>query len=99
VTGREQLFFGDLCIKSISDHSITGSPYLGQSNVIELDLPAIFKIESYRNNILANVFNNETWSGKGHPTGGWTAVIFIPSGTPPNAPNPTIQTMVIRLDP
>ena len=67
VTVREQPFFGDLCIKSISDYSITGSPYLGQSNGIQLDLPAIFKIEVYRNNILKNTFNNEAWKGEGQP--------------------------------
>ncbi|MCX6287398.1 MAG: hypothetical protein NTY96_09815 [Bacteroidetes bacterium] len=67
VTVREQPFFGDLCIKSIADYSINGSPYLLQSNGIQLDLPAIFKIEVYRNNILMNVFNNEAWNGEGQP--------------------------------
>ena len=67
VTVREQPFFGDLCIKSISDYSIQGSPYLGQSHGIQLDLPAIFKIEVYRNNVLMNVFNNEAWKGEGQP--------------------------------
>jgi len=38
VTVREQPFFGDICINSIADYSIPGSPYLGQSNGVQLDL-------------------------------------------------------------
>ena len=67
VTVREQPMFGDLCIKSIADYSIQGSPYLAQSNGIQLDMPAIFKIEVYRNNVLMNTFNNEAWHGEGQP--------------------------------
>ncbi len=67
VTVREQPFFGDLCIKSIADYSIPGSPYLLQSNHIQLDLPAIFKIDVYRNTIFMNTFNNEAWNGEGQP--------------------------------
>ncbi|MCX6283926.1 MAG: hypothetical protein NTW31_06815, partial [Bacteroidetes bacterium] len=67
VTVREQPFFGDICIQSIADYSIPGSPYLGQSNGVQPDLPAIFKIEVYRNNILVNTFTNEAWKGEGQP--------------------------------
>ena len=31
--------------------------------------------------------------------GGWAAIIFIPVGTPPNATQPTIQTMIVKIDP
>ncbi len=67
VTLREQPFFGDLCIKSIADYSIPGSPYLSQSNGIQIDLPAIFKIDVYRNNVLVNSFSNAAWHGEGQP--------------------------------
>jgi hypothetical protein len=67
VTVREQPFFGDLCIKSIADYSISGSPYLGQIHGIQLDLPAIFKIDVYRNHTFMNTFNNEAWKGEGQP--------------------------------
>ncbi len=67
VTLREQPFFGDICIQSIADYSIPGSPYLGQSNGIQPDLPAIFRIDVYRNHILMNSFNNEAWKGEGQP--------------------------------
>ena len=33
------------------------------------------------------------------PTGGWANVIFIPTGTPANAPSAAIQTMLIQVDP
>ena len=67
VTVREQPFFGDICIQSIADYSIPGSPYLGQSNGIQLDLPAIFRIDVYRNHVLMNSFSNEAWKGEGQP--------------------------------
>ena len=31
--------------------------------------------------------------------GGWAAVIFVPAGTPTNAPTATLQTMFIQIDP
>ena len=33
------------------------------------------------------------------PPGGYATIIFIPVGTLPNAPSPTIQTMFIKIDP
>jgi len=33
------------------------------------------------------------------PTGGWACIIFIPHGTPANAPTAAIQTMFIKIDP
>lgn len=33
------------------------------------------------------------------PPGGWACIIFIPTGTPSNAMNPTVQTMFIKIDP
>jgi hypothetical protein len=33
------------------------------------------------------------------PPGGWAAIIFIPTGTPPDATQATVQTMIIKIDP
>jgi hypothetical protein len=33
------------------------------------------------------------------PSGGWATIIFVPTGTLPSAPSPTIQTMFIKVDP
>ena len=51
--------------------------------------------------VMTQMKNDANTYGSGYkvPTGGWAAVVFIPTGTPGNAPNPTIQTMFIRLDP
>ncbi len=65
VVVREETFFGDLCIKSTADY--VGSLYAGQSGGLKLDMPAIFKIEVYRNGTLQQTFSNETWKGEGQP--------------------------------
>jgi hypothetical protein len=31
--------------------------------------------------------------------GGWATIIFVPHGTPSNAPAPAVQTMIIKIDP
>ncbi len=62
---REETFFGDICIKQLSDY--TGSLYAQQSNGLQLDMPAIAKIEVYRNGILQQTFSNEAWKGEGQP--------------------------------
>ena len=44
--------------------------------------------------------NMDTYGSNYIPSpGGWAAIIFIPIGTLSNAPAPTIQTMIIKLDP
>jgi len=65
VTVRQQAFFGDLCIKNISDY--IGSPYASQSNGLQPDVPAIFKIEVWRNGTLMSTFDNSAWLGVGQP--------------------------------
>jgi len=62
---REETFFGDICIKNINDY--VGSLYAQQSQGLQLDMPAIFKIEAYRNGVLTGSFNNEAWKGEGQP--------------------------------
>lgn len=69
---REQYFFGDFCIKSIADYSIIGSPYLEQSNGVQLDMPALCKIEVWQKNgsnaySLKNTYDNLAWHGEGQP--------------------------------
>jgi hypothetical protein len=65
VTVREQFFFGDICIKSLSDYD--GSPYMNQSNGLQLDMPAIAKIEVWRNGVKMGEYTNESWYGEGQP--------------------------------
>ncbi len=62
---REQYFFGDFCIKSIAEY--TGSLYAQQSNGVQLDMPAIFKIEVYQNGVLKATYDNAAWLGEGQP--------------------------------
>jgi hypothetical protein len=62
---REQFFYGDFCIKSLKDYA--GSIYENQSNGIKLDMPAIAKIEVWRNGVLAGEYSNESWYGEGKP--------------------------------
>ncbi|MEI7501456.1 MAG: hypothetical protein WCK84_13535 [Bacteroidota bacterium] len=65
---REQNFFGDFCIKEVKDYDGTNtpgvtSPYvtvLGGANNILLDLPAIFQIKVYRDNVLTGTFDNNS---------------------------------------
>jgi len=44
---REECFFGDICVKDLSDttgYAMPGSYYLNQSTGIQIDMPAIFKV-------------------------------------------------------
>lgn len=62
---HEEAFFGDLCIKNTSDY--IGSLYEQQSTGLQYDMPAICKIEVWRDGILQQTFSNETWNGEGQP--------------------------------
>lgn len=62
---REQFFFGDICLKSIKDY--VGSPYENQENGLMLDMPAIAKIEVWRNGVKMGEYSNEAWFGEGQP--------------------------------
>jgi len=55
---REQCFFGDFCVKHPADY--TGSDYEEQSTGLQIDMPAIFKIMAYKNDVL--VPYNETFT-------------------------------------
>ena len=70
---REQCFFGDICIKKLSDY--VGSMYELQSQGLQLDMPAIAKIEVWQNTSkypnqgfeLMGTYDNEDWYGEGAP--------------------------------
>ena len=69
---RNQVFFGDLCAKDYALY--TGSDYALQhtvsgGNPLQPDMPAIFKIDVYRNSTLFSSNNNDStgWYGVGRP--------------------------------
>ncbi len=62
---REQNFFGDFCIKNLADYA--NSPYAQQSNGVQYDMPAIFKIELWHNGTLKATYDNSAWHGEGQP--------------------------------
>ncbi len=62
-TVREQVFFGDISVKHPSDYA--GSLYAQQSNGLQVDMPAIFKIKVYRNGVFLISYNNEANLGEG----------------------------------
>jgi len=65
VTVREMCFFGDFCTKYYADYA--GSLYEQQQNGLQHDMPAIFKIDVYRNDNFLVSYNNEAWLGEGQP--------------------------------
>jgi hypothetical protein len=62
-TVREQLFFGDISMKHPADYA--GSLYEQQTNGLQVDMPAIFKIKVYRNDLFVAEYDNEAWLGEG----------------------------------
>ncbi len=62
---REQVFFGDICICRLEDYET--SPYAGQSSGLQSDMPAIAKIEVWRNDVKVDEFSNEENLGEGKP--------------------------------
>ncbi len=62
-TVREQVFFGDISVKHPSDYA--GSLYAQQSNGLQVDMPAIFKIKVYRNGAFLVSYDNEANLGEG----------------------------------
>ena len=62
---REQLFFGDICICLLEDYE--ASLYANQSTGLQLDMPAIAKIEVWKDGVKFEEFSNEAWYGEGKP--------------------------------
>jgi len=62
-TVREQLFFGDISMKHPSDY--VGSLYEQQTNGLQVDMPAIFKIKVYKNGSYVTEYSNESFLGEG----------------------------------
>ncbi len=60
---REQFFFGDFCVCRLEDYE--GSLYANQSNGLQLDMPAIAKIEVWNNGFKTGEYTNESWFGEG----------------------------------
>jgi len=62
---REQVFFGDICVTNTADYE--GSLYENQNNKLQNDMPAIFRIDVYKNGAYITSYNNEAWLGEGMP--------------------------------
>lgn len=61
----EQCFFGDICVQN--PNSYIGSLYEQQAGPLQIDMPAIFRIEVYRNGYFIGDHDNEAWLGEGQP--------------------------------
>jgi hypothetical protein len=55
--------FGDVCTGKLSDFE--GSDYENQENGLQMDMPAIFLVELYKEGVLQRTFTNESWHGEG----------------------------------
>jgi hypothetical protein len=64
-TIRQKWFFGDFCTKYYQDY--VGSAYEHQAHGLQLDMPAIFKIEVYNGGNLVSTYSNESYYGEGKP--------------------------------
>jgi hypothetical protein len=53
---REQCFFGDICVKHPLDY--TGSNYALQSTGLQIDMPAIFRVDVYKGGVFVESFTN-----------------------------------------
>lgn len=58
---REQLFFGDLCLKHPEEYA--GSPYANMPGGLKIDMPALFKIRIFTDNVLTDSVTNNKWTG------------------------------------
>ncbi len=65
VNVREVCFYGDFCTKYFEDYG--QSLYAEQMNGLQHDMPAIFKIDVYRNGEFVISYNNESFLGEGAP--------------------------------
>ncbi|HEY9113942.1 MAG TPA: hypothetical protein VIN10_04535, partial [Bacteroidales bacterium] len=65
ITVREQIFFGDICIDNLPDYE--GSWYEDQDNGLQVDMPAIFRIDVYKNGAYIISYDNAAWLGEGDP--------------------------------
>ncbi|HDO27431.1 MAG TPA: hypothetical protein ENH02_04870 [Bacteroidetes bacterium] len=65
ITVRSQNISGSLCVENPDDYG--GSLYEGQSNGLQNQMPAIFRIDVYRNGAFLLSYNNEDWLGETDP--------------------------------
>ena len=59
---KQKWFFGDFCTKFFEDY--TGSAYEGQTNELQIDMPAIFEIEVIHNGVSQGTYSNLTSLGE-----------------------------------
>ncbi len=62
---HEWFFFGDLCLKAPYEYE--ESLYAEQSQGLQVDVPAIFEIEVWRNEEYLTTFSNESFLGENNP--------------------------------
>lgn len=62
---RQECFFGDICTKNPDDYLNT--PYENQSQGLQLDMPAIFRIDVFHNGDSLTSYCNMDWFGEGAP--------------------------------
>ncbi len=60
---ERQCWFGDICTGKLADY--TNSAYEGQVNGLQMDMPAIAKIEVFKEGNLIRTFDNTPWLGEG----------------------------------
>ena len=65
ITVRSQMIYGSLCVENPDDYQ--GSLYEGQSGGLQNQMPAIFKVDVYRNGAFLLSYNNEDWLGEVDP--------------------------------
>lgn len=64
ITVREQFIFGTICV---DPEEYKGSPYENQNNGLQMNMPAIFRVDVYKNGNLFKSVSNEEWYGEGSP--------------------------------
>lgn len=62
---RQLWFFGDFCTKNFQEYA--GSEYEYQFHGLQVDMPAIFKIEVLDNGMSIATYSNEEYHGEGKP--------------------------------
>jgi len=62
---RQLWFFGDFCTKNYLDYA--GSEYEYQFHGLQIDMPAIFKIEVLDNGMSVATYTNQEYHGEGKP--------------------------------
>jgi hypothetical protein len=62
ITVREQFIFGTICV---NPEDYKSSIYEGQNSGLQMNMPAIFKVDVYKNGEMFKTYSNESWLGEG----------------------------------